>query len=132
MQTADSSDDTGKLNETFGELMPGATILDGTGDSVKNENAEEKKRYHRYNRHHGSKRHTDPTEDDQKNIFDNPLDFTTADTRPATVEEDLTEEEQAARAAQNHSCEGISVSGIDLPWYVQFQVTSGENYEFKN
>ena len=75
---------------------------------------------------------TDPTEDDQKNIFDNPLDFTTADTRPATAEDDLTEEEQAARAAQNHSCEGISVSGIDLPWYVQFQVTSGENYEFKN
>lgn len=120
VQTADSSEDTGKLNKTFGEMMPGATILDGTGDSVKNENAEEKKDT------------TDPTEDDQKNIFDNPLDFTTADTRPATVEEDLTEEEQAARAAQNHSCEGISVSGIDLPWYVQFQVTSGENYEFKN
>ena len=66
------------------------------------------------------------------NILCNPLDFTTADTRPATAEDDLTEEEQAARAAQNHSCEGISVSGIDLPWYVQFQVTSGENYEFKN
>ena len=43
VQTADSSDDTGKLNETFGEVMPGATILDGTGDSVKNENTEEKK-----------------------------------------------------------------------------------------
>lgn len=132
VQTADSSEDTGKLNETFGELMPGATILDGTGDSVKNENAEEKKDTTDTTDTTEVKDTTDPTEDDQKNIFDNPLDFTTADTRPATVEEDLTEEEQAARAAQNHSCEGISVSGIDLPWYVQFQVTSGENYEFKN
>ena len=132
VQTADSLEDTGKLNETFGELMPGATILDGTGDSVKNENAEEKKDTTDTTDTTEVKDTTDPTEDDQKNIFDNPLDFTTADTRPATVEEDLTEEEQAARAAQNHSCEGISVSGIDLPWYVQFQVTSGENYEFKN
>lgn len=31
VQTADSLEDTGKLNETFGEMMPGATILDGTG-----------------------------------------------------------------------------------------------------
>lgn len=132
VQTADSSDDTGKLNETFGEVMPGATILDGTGDSGKNENTEEKKDTTDTTDTTDVKDTTDPTEDDQKNIFDNPLDFTTADTRPATAEDDLTEEEQAARAAQNHSCEGISVSGIDLPWYVQFQVTSGENYEFKN
>ena len=132
VQTADSSDDTGKLNETFGEMMPGATILDGTGDSGKNENTEEKKDTTDTTDTTDVKDTTDPTEDDQKNIFDNPLDFTTADTRPATAEDDLTEEEQAARAAQNHSCEGISVSGIDLPWYVQFQVTSGENYEFKN
>ena len=132
VQTADSLEDTGKLNETFGEVMPGATILDGTGDSVKNENTEEKKDTTDTTDTTDVKDTTDPTEDDQKNIFDNPLDFTTADTRPATAEDDLTEEEQAARAAQNHSCEGISVSGIDLPWYVQFQVTSGENYEFKN
>ena len=132
VQTADSSDDTGKLNETFGEVMPGATILDGTENSVKNENTEEKKDTADTTNTTEVKDTTDTTEDDQKNIFDNPLDFTTADTRPATAEDDLTEEEQAARAAQNHSCEGISVSGIDLPWYVQFQVTSGENYEFKN
>ena len=132
VQTADSSEDTGKLNETFGAVMPGATILDGTGNSVKNENTEEKKDTADTTDTTEVKDTTDTTEDDQKNIFDNPLDFTTADTRPATAEDDLTEEEQAARAAQNHSCEGISVSGIDLPWYVQFQVTSGENYEFKN
>lgn len=132
VQTADSLEDTGKLNETFGEMMPGATILDGTGNSVKNENTEEKKDTADTTNTTEVKDTTDPIEDDQKNIFDNPLDFTTADTRPATAEDDLTEEEQAARAAQNHSCEGISVSGIDLPWYVQFQVTSGENYEFKN
>ncbi len=69
---------------------------------------------------------------DEKNIFDNPADFTVSDTRPNTAEDDLTEEEQAARAAENHTCEGITVSGIDLPWYVQFQVESGESYEFKN
>ena len=77
MQTADSLEDTGKLNETFGELMPGATILDGTGDSVKNENAEEKKDTTDTTDTTEVKDTTDPTEDDQKNIFDNPLDFTT-------------------------------------------------------
>ena len=58
------------------------------------------------------------TSSDEKNIFDNPADFTVSDTRPNTAEDDLTEEEQAARAAENHTCEGITVSGIDLPWYV--------------
>ncbi|MGO5542676.1 hypothetical protein ACTQWG_09290 [Blautia sp. HCP3S3_H10_1] len=96
-------EETGKLNQTLGIAMPGATVLDGTDKP-----------------------------DEKENIFDNPLDFTVADTRPDVAEDNLTEEEQAARAAQNHSCDGIQVSGIDLPWYVQFQVTSGENYEFRN
>lgn len=107
MQTADSLEDTGKLNETFGEVMPGATILDGTGDSGKNENTEEKKDTTDTTDTTDVKDTTDPTEDDQKNIFDNPLDFTTADTRPATAEDDLTEEEQAARAAQNTAVRGF-------------------------
>ena len=126
------AEDTGEitggiLNETLGELMPGATVLDdvkadedaaeepekGTGE----ENKEEKK---------------EDAPSDEKNIFDNPVDFTASDGRPSTAEEGLTEEQQAERAAENHTCEGITVSGIDLPWYVQFQVESGENYEFKN
>ena len=68
MQTADSLEDTGKLNETFGELMPGATILDGTGDSVKNESAEEKKDTTDTTDTTEVKDTTDPTEDDQKYI----------------------------------------------------------------
>ena len=116
-ETVDPLEGTGKLNENFGAAMPGATVLDGSDEADESEekSAEE-----------------EGTEGDQKNIFDNPLDFSLADSRPDTAEDNLTEEEQAARAAENHSCEGISVSGIDLPWYVQFQVTSGNSYEFKN
>ena len=133
-QTVDEApaEDTGEitggiLNETLGELMPGATVLDdvkadedaaeepekGTGEETKKETKED-------------------APSDEKNIFDNPVDFTVSDDRPSTAEEGLTEEQQAERAAENHTCEGITVSGIDLPWYVQFQVESGENYEFKN
>ena len=46
--------------------------------------------------------------------------------------EDLTEEEKAELAAANHTSNGISVSGINLPWYVQFRATSGEDYQFTN
>lgn len=74
---------------------------------------------------------TEPSEE-ADNIFDNPADFTVQDKRPAVAEENLTEEEQAERAVMNHSCNGIFVSGINLPWYVQFRVSSGENYEFSN
>ena len=64
------------------------------------------------------------------NIFDRTQ--AEADDRPMTAEENLTEEEQLARAAENHTCDGIYVSGISLPWYVQFRATSGETYEFAN
>lgn len=116
---------TGTLNEAFGGAMPGATILDGDETPSDSENTP------------ASEEETkstdgDTQEDAEKNIFDNPLDFSTLEARTDTAEDNLTEEEQAARAAENHSCEGISVSGIDLPWYVQFQVSSGESYEFKN
>ena len=105
----------GMLNDKFGDLMPGATVLDEVEPSENTDEATE-----------------EDTSSDEKNIFDDPADFTVSDTRPNTAEDDLTEEEQAARAAENHTCEGITVSGIDLPWYVQFQVESGESYEFKN
>lgn len=72
----------------------------------------------------------DSSEDN--NIFDNPYDFGEEDERPTELPENLTEEEKLQQAAVNHSYEGISVSGINLPWYVQFRVTSGESYEFAN
>lgn len=120
-ETEASVDDvqTGILNEVFGGAMPGATVLDGAETPAASQEEVENTE-------------GDTQEDAEKNIFDNPLDFSTLEARPDTAEDDLTEEEQAARAAENHSCEGISVSGIDLPWYVQFQVSSGESYEFKN
>ena len=114
VETVDPLEGTGKLNQNLGEAMPGATVLDGALETEE-QPAEE-----------------DETEGDQKNIFDDPLDFSSSDSRSDSAEENLTEEEQAARAEENHNCDGISVSGIDLPWYVQFQVSSGENYEFRN
>ncbi len=73
----------------------------------------------------------DDQEEDPDNIFDN-ADTEVKDDRPATAEDDLTEEEMLQRAQENHSCDGISVSGIHLPWYVQFRATNGESYEFSN
>lgn len=70
--------------------------------------------------------------DKVENIFDRPQVEVQEDTRPVTVEENLTEEEKAERALLNHSCEGISVSGINLPWYVQFRVSNGDSYQFTN
>lgn len=82
--------------------------------------------------------HTENTNDTEEsgnkpdNIFDAPSDFAAEDERPMDAPEGLTEEEQLLRAQMNHSAEGISVSGINLPWYVQFRVTNGESYEFTN
>lgn len=72
------------------------------------------------------------TEIPQENIFDQPDEILEQDTRPVEVEENISEEEMLARAAENHSANGISVSGISLPWYVQFRVSSGDAYEFSN
>ena len=95
----DSTELTDKINESLTDIMPGATVFD-----------------------EDEKEEATPSENQEKNIFDNPLDFTVTDTRPNVAAEDLTEEEQAAIAVENHSCEGILVSGIELPWDVQFQV----------
>lgn len=70
-----------------------------------------------------------PEKEEKDNIFDRPKE---KDERPATAEEGLTKEEQQQRAEENHSCNGIYVSGINLPWYVQFRATNGDNYEFTN
>ena len=73
-------------------------------------------------------------EADKDNIFDGTEKEVTADDRAQVVETDAepSDEEKAQMAESNHTCNGISVSGINLPWYVQFRVASGENYEFTN
>lgn len=73
-------------------------------------------------------------EADKDNIFDGTEKDIAADDRDQSVEEDTepSDEEKAQLAESNHTCNGISVSGINLPWYVQFRVASGENYEFTN
>lgn len=73
-------------------------------------------------------------EADKDNIFDGTEKEITEDERTQSVEEDAepSEEEKAQLAETNHTCNGISVSGINLPWYVQFRVASGEKYEFTN
>lgn len=68
-------------------------------------------------------------EADKDNIFEQE---NQKDQRPSDLEENLTEEEKEELAAANHTSNGISVSGINLPWYVQFRATSGEDYQFTN
>ena len=68
-------------------------------------------------------------EADKDNIFEQE---DQKDQRPSDREENLTEEEKEELAAANHTSNGISVSGINLPWYVQFRATSGEDYQFTN
>lgn len=71
-------------------------------------------------------------EDSNNNIFDNPISPDEKDERPSDADEDLSDEEKEARAQMNHTCDGITVSGVNLPWYVQFRVSSGESYQFTN
>ena len=76
---------------------------------------------------------TENPEEEDDNIFDRPQDPSEEEQdRPSDMEENLTEQEMAEMAEQNHTCNGISVSGINLPWYVQFRATSGESYDFTN
>ena len=73
---------------------------------------------------------TEIPEEDKDNIFDRKDEE--EDKRPQNAGTDLTETEKEQTAARNHTCDGITVSGIDLPWYVQFRVSGGEDYEFTN
>ena len=71
-------------------------------------------------------------EADKDNIFDGTDKDLKEDDRSTIFEENLTDEQKNEMAEENHSCNGITVSGIDLPYYVQFRVASGDNYEFTN
>ncbi len=72
----------------------------------------------------------EPTPTEAPDIFDTPAQ-PEQEERPDSAADNLTPEEQAARAAENHTSNGITVHG-DLPWYVQFRVSGGEEYSFRN
>lgn len=78
----------------------------------------------------GSDQEVEAPDQMEGTIFAPSEDFT--DDRPVTANPDLSEEEQQLWAKENHTCQGITVVGENLPWYVQFRVTSGEAYTFWN
>lgn len=73
---------------------------------------------------------TDNNGDD--NIFDNPVLPDQTDDRPTDAQDNLSDAEKEERAEINHTCDGITVNGTNLPWYVQFRVSSGDSYQFTN
>ena len=73
---------------------------------------------------------TENPDENTDNIFDRKDE--PEDKRPQNAATDITETEIEAIAQQNHTCDGITVSGIDLPWYVQFRVSGGDDYQFTN
>lgn len=65
-----------------------------------------------------------PSEEKKEDhIFDQDTGGTTEDTRPVSVTEGLTEEEELQNGLINHTSCGITVTGEHLPWYVQFRVS---------
>ncbi len=64
-----------------------------------------------------------------ESIFDQEL---SEEDRPEDAAENLTEEEMAVQGEINHSSGGICVTGVELPWYVQFRVSDGSEYQFSN
>ncbi len=73
---------------------------------------------------------TENPDENTDNIFDRKDE--PEDKRPQNAATDITETKMEAIAQQNHTCDGITVSGIDLPWYVQFRVSGGDDYQFTN
>ena len=73
---------------------------------------------------------TENPDENTDNIFDRKDE--PEDKRPQNAATDITETEMEAIAQQNHTCDEITVSGIDLPWYVQFRVSGGDDYQFTN
>lgn len=75
---------------------------------------------------------SDSSNGEDDNIFDNPVLPDQKDDRPTDADDGLTDAEKEERAEINHTCDGITVSGVSLPWYVQFRVSSGDSYQFTN
>ena len=104
-----NADKTDKDTETTGKLEPADDMTQDKEDTKKDDE--------------------DGADD---NIFDNPVLPNDKDDRPTDAEDSLSDEEKEERAALNHTCDGITVSGVNLPWYVQFRVSSGDSYQFTN
>ena len=104
-----NADKTDKDTETTGKLEPADDMTQDKEDTKK-----------------------DDEDGAGDNIFDNPVLPDDKDDRPTDAEDSLSDEEKEERAALNHTCDGITVSGVNLPWYVQFRVSSGDSYQFTN
>ena len=104
-----NADKTDKDTETTGKLEPADDMTQDKEDTKK-----------------------DDEDGAGDNIFDNPVLPDDKDSRPTDAEDSLSDEEKEERAALNHNCDGITVSGVNLPWYVQFRVSSGDSYQFTN
>lgn len=113
-KSGDSAEDKkSETADTVGKLEP-ADEADQDADKSDDENS------------------SDSSNGEEDNIFDNPVLPDQRDDRPTDADDGLTDAEKEERAELNHTCEGITVSGINLPWYVQFRVSSGDSYQFTN
>ncbi|MGI6071059.1 MAG: hypothetical protein ACOYBE_11655 [Blautia sp.] len=74
----------------------------------------------------------EPQPTPSEELPETPMDLVEETERPQSVSDDMSPEEQAAVAAANHTCQGITVSAEFLPWYVQFRVSDGSGFGFTN
>ena len=118
--------DTEKNTEDNNEEDNSAEDSSAEDNSTEEDNTEEN------NEDNTEEKDAEEEETEDHNIFDRTPDQDEPAMRVINLSDDLTEEEQQAQAAINHSCNGITVSGIDLPWYVQFRASVGADYEFSN
>ena len=118
-EEADSSQDKTKNdNDSSGEDVIGKLeLVEDPEQNSDNDNTEDS---------------SDDKNSGDDNIFDNPVLPDEKDDRPTDAKDDLSDAEKEERAEVNHTCDGITVSGVNLPWYVQFRVSSGDSYQFTN
>ena len=121
------SEDPNRNNDADAAQTPETTVTPAEDDSRTDRSADTDKKDSKEDE---TPDVTEMPEEDKDNIFDRKDEE--EDKRPQNAGTDLTETEKEQTAIQNHTCDGITVSGIDLPWYVQFRVSGGEDYEFTN
>ena len=121
------SEDPNRNNDADAAQTPETTVTPAEDDSRTDSSADTDKKDSKEDE---TPDVTEMPEEDKDNIFDRKDEE--EDKRPQNAGTDLTETEKEQTAIQNHTCDGITVSGIDLPWYVQFRVSGGEDYEFTN
>lgn len=68
--------------------------------------------------------------DTSTDIFNRDLVQAETENRLMTVDENISEEEKQRIAEENHCSNGITVTGNDLPWYVQFRAYEMEESQF--